>query len=386
MAELAAQRLQIQQPEFVRDQPSNGYRFTIPAQARRYKANKLAFDSDEQAYAAGQFYMAKLFKVPSAQKFCREHGLITASQSGGDNRRGGVFVPLEVETSIIRLVEQYGVFRQNSMVEPMASDRKVKPVRISGLTAYPAAESNTANQSSNTTTETDVDYNNVELVARKWKAVCRVSDELNEDAVISMANEISLEMALAFAYAEDNAGFNGDGTSSFHGIVGLKNALAAGSIYDCIAGNTGFTTLDLEDFEYALAKLPNFPNMQPAWYISKPGYYASMARLQMAAGGNTVANIAGAPQLNFMGLPVVWVNVLPTTLGAQASTIVAYVGDLRMSTLFGDRRGMTMSLDGSRYWDVDQVGIKGTERFDINVHSKGTATAAGAIIAIKTAS
>lgn len=386
MNELARARLTpIVEAKIADGEGTGKKKITVPAVAKRYTANKAIWGNDGEvaAYSAGQFYAANVFGSKRASQWCREHGVIKASQSEGDTRRGGVFVPIEVETAIIRLVEQYGVFRRFAKVESMMSDRKVVPVRVSGLTAYAASESNTANQSSNTTTETDIDYTTVELVARKWKVTTRVSDELNEDALISMANEITTEMALAFAYSEDNSGFNGDGTSTYHGIYGLKNCLAAGAIYDCITGNTAFGTLDLDDFEAALAKLPAYPNMQPAWFISKAGYYASMARLAYAAGGNTTSDIANGTPLQFMGLPVVFTQVLLTALTAQTSTICAYVGDLKMSSLFGDRRGMKIVPSSERYWDVDQVGIKGSIRMDIVNHSRGSSSAAGAVVAMK---
>jgi len=108
-----------------------------------------------------------------------------------------------------------------------------------------------------------------------------------------------------------------------------------------------------------------------------------MARLQFAAGGNMVDNIAGSPQLSFLGYPVRFAQVLPNSSGSLADTIVAYFGDLSMAATFGNRRGVTISADSSVYWKQDAIGLKGTERFDINVHERGTATAAGPMVAIE---
>lgn len=109
-----------------------------------------------------------------------------------------------------------------------------------------------------------------------------------------------------------------------------------------------------------------------------------MDNLKNAAGGNTSRELESGNGLQFLGYPVVWTQVLPTTLADTASTTLAYFGDLNMAALFGDRRGMTMSVSDQRYWDEDQIAVKGTERFDINIHSAGTATAAGALIAVNT--
>lgn len=304
--------------------------------------------------------------------------------STDSNEKGGIFVPTEMQTSIIRLVEKHGVFRQYSKVTPMGSDRKVAPVRIAGMTAYPVAETRDSNEGSNAGTRSEPRYTNIELVARKWKAWVKMSDELNEDALISIADEVALEMALAFAYAEDTAGFLGDGTSAYHGIVGVLNAVNAGSVHIADTGNTSFGALDMADFEGIVGKLPDYEGINPAWFISKAGYYASMHRLLMAAGGNTAENLENGGRPMFLGYPVVFTSVLNKTLTSQTDTKLLVFGDLRMASLFGDRRKMTMSLTDQRFWDEDQIAIKGTERFDINIHSRGTAADPGAILVLQT--
>ena len=361
--------------------------FAVPRSQRRHGSLK-AFrgqDAEKDAYISGRHFAASLFGHEESKTWLDEHS-ISAAMSTGDNSKGGLFVPVETESAIIRLVEDFGVFRQYASPESMASNTKVVPVRTSGMTAYPVAETKDTNQSSNTGTESDPGYRNIELVARKWKTLTRTSDELNEDSLISMADQIAMETALAFATAEDGAGFVGDGTSTYHGIKGLSNSLLAGSVYTALTGNTSFSSLDMADFLGMLGDLPDYPGMSSAWHISKEGYYASMARLQLAAGGNTVTDFGRGPELSFLGLPVVFNQKTNKTLSAQTDTRLLYLGDLGMSAKFGNRRGVTMSLSEERYWDVDQIGIKGTERFDINIHSTGTATEAGAIIGLDTPS
>jgi len=124
--------------------------------------------------------------------------------------------------------------------------------------------------------------------------------------------------------------------------------------------------------------------MRPRWFISKAGFWASMARLQDAAGGNTRADLGDGPETVFLGIPVSFTQVLNSTLTAQTSTIIAYVGDLAMGSTMGVRRDMQISVSEERYWDQDSIGIKGTSRFDIRCHELGTATAAGPVVALKT--
>lgn len=357
----------------------------VPARAKLHGRLKAytGETAEQDAYVAGRWIAANFWNHAPSKKWLKEHRVSNAMSESEDDR-GGIFVPTEMSLAIIRLVESFGIFRQFAQIDPMASDRKVCPVRVAGLTATPVAETTRANEGSNTVAVQDIVYTNIELVARKWKVVVKVSDELNEDSLISLAEQVTTEAAQAFAYAEDNSGFNGDGTSAYHGIVGVLNAVNAGSVSAAAAGNTAFSTLDMSDFEAMAGKLPDFPGINPAWFISKEGYYASMHRLMMAAGGNTVENIAAGGRPAFLGHPVVYTNVLNKTLTAQASTKLLAFGDLNMAVKFGDRRAMTMSLTDHRYWDEDQIAIKATERFDINVHSKGSATEAGAILVLET--
>lgn len=363
-------------------------RFKIPAKARPRRSLKAFANNEESlraAYLFGHSFAANICNSKSSQRWLRDHGIVDTALTGGDDSKGGLFVPIETETAIIRLVEEFGVFRRFADVTPMSSDTKIKNVRVGGMTAYPVGETNAANEGSNKGTRTSPTYKPVELVARKWKTLIRITEELDEDSLINLADQVALESAQAFAIAEDNSGFNGTGTSAFHGIKGLKSALKAGSTLDTANGELAFSDLTLAHFQEAVGAVPEYPGIQSAWYISKAGYYASMARLLDAAGGNTNSDIALGAPMQFMGYPVVISQSLPTSLEDQASTFLCYFGDLQMAAVFGDRRGMTMRVSEEYAFEEDQISIKATERMDIKIHSPGTATSAGPIVGIKTA-
>ncbi len=358
-------------------------RVTIPLRARFRSGALKAYRgerSEERAYIAGQFFAATVYRNERSALWCKEHGIDTryqASLSEGADSGGGFLVPTEVEQAIIDLREAYGVFRQFANVTPMARDTKTQPVRASGVTAYFVGENQEI-------TASDKAWSQVELTARKLGALVRYSNELNEDATISIGDDLTGEFAYAFAVKEDACGFLGDGTSTYGHITGLIGALAAGSIYTAISGNTAFSTLDLADFEAMIGQLPMYPGIQPAWYISQAGYAASMLRLMDAGGGNTAAMLAAGPgQLQFLGYPVRISQTLNKTLTAQTSVKGGlFFGDLRMAALLGNRRGLAIALSQDRYFEYDQLGIRGIERFDINVHGRGDASNAGPILVL----
>lgn len=356
---------------------NNGHqKVVIPAVAKRFGKLK-AFEEPEEAYTAGQFLRAVFGRNEDAKEWCEKRG-ISLAMSETDSSKGGFLVPEGMEASIIRLVEGRGVFRQYARNYPMTSDTDNLPRRESGITVYWVGENTEI-------TASDAELGNVELVARKMGALTKVSSELSEDSIVSIADFITTEIAYGFADKEDEAGFNGDGTSTYGGVTGLNSALQAGSIQDAASGNTTFATLDLADFEGAVGKLPMFAGIMPMWFIHKTGWSLSMSRLATAAGGNTTETIAGgARETLFLGYPVVFCQVLPST--DAVSTIQAYFGDLNMAATLGIRRGVTVSADGGgEYFKNDQVAIKGTQRVAINVHERGDASNAGAMIGLKTA-
>lgn len=358
-------------------------RVKVPAQARYHHAGLKAFkgrDAEAEAYLAGQFLLATIGRSENAQKWCKDHGVDTRFRGAlkeSDNSLGGYLVPIEMERSIITLREERGVLRREAMVVPMASDTLHMPRRASGVTAYWTGERTEITDSNPT-------LDNVELTVKKLAALVRMSSEVNEDTVISLTDFVTQEMAYAFADKEDLAGFNGDATSAYGGIVGIKNALLAGSEYEALTGNTAFSTLDLADFESMIGKLPMYALQNAKWYVSRAGWAASMQRLLDAAGGNTNANLAGGSGPQFLGFPVVWVQVMNSTLTAQTSVEGAcYFGDLRQGVKVGVRRGMSIATSTDRYFETDEIGIKATQRIDIVVSERGTASAPGSIIGLK---
>lgn len=349
----------------------------IPATAKRHSKLK-AFKSDVDAYSAGQFIRAVTVGSPDAKQWCSDHGIaIQNAHSEGVNTAGGYLVPDVMENAIINLREEFGVARQALRVWPMSSMTLNIPRRQSGFTSYFVGENSQG-------TESDMAFSQVKLDAKKLMILTRLSSELNADSIISLADLVASEMALQIANKEDECAFNGDGTSTYGGIVGLKNALAAGAIYQFGTGEDIFADLTIESFANAIGKLPRFPGIRPAWYIHSAGYFASMARLAVKAGGNTVANIeGGVSQLQFMGYPVVFTQVLTSALTSTASSIFGYFGDLSMAAAMGSRSGIEIVSDSSRYFEYDQIAIRATTRFDVVVHEVGTASACGPVVALK---
>lgn len=355
---------------------------SIPATVRRGYNLKAFKQDDEKAYAFGQWVRAACGNK-SASDWCNSHGVKMSVHNEGTNSAGGYLVPIQFDNNIISLVTEYGTFRRNARIRPMASDTLQVPRRDSGLTAYWTAESAAA-------TESDKSWSQVELRAKKLMAFTRISNELNEDAIVSIADDIAVEIARAFAYAEDVAGWTGTGLATQGSITGVTTKIkaAAGTPTTTSAGGVivandkDIADINLASYNSVVGKCPVYARANAKWYASPFVYEASMAKLMYAGGGNTTSSIGGGTGPSFLGYPVELVEVLPAT--DATSQILVLFGDLSGAASFGDRRNTTIAFDTSLYFNYDQIAVKGTERLDIVVHDVGNTTTAGPIVALQT--
>ncbi|HXG66981.1 MAG TPA: phage major capsid protein [Blastocatellia bacterium] len=344
-----------------------------------------AAESEEAAYRFGKWFAAALCGHEPSLRWCQEHGVKVTTESGLEVKTmkesvatsGGYLVPSEFDNDLIDLRERHGVFRRNARIVPMMRDTKSIGRRTAGLTAYFTGEAAAV-------TESEKGWDLVTLTARKLMTLTRVSSELEEDIMVALGDDLAGEIAYAFANKEDECGFNGDGTSAFGGIVGVREKLKgldatianiAGLV---VASGNQYSEITLNDFNSVVGRLPEYadgPNTK--WYCSRFFWATVMQRLAVAAGGVTAEEIEGRRMRTFLGYPVEVTQVMPKV--EANSQVCCLFGDLRQAARFGDRRQTVISMSEHRYFDTDEIGVKGTERFDIVVHDVGNAQAVASL-------
>lgn len=341
-----------------------------------------AFKSELDAYKSGQWIRANVYGNTSAARWCRDYGgmdVDTRAHSENLNTTGGALVPNEFSQTIIDLRETYGVFRQHARVVPMMRDTMTAARRTGGLTAYWSSE-NTA------ITESTKSWNNINLVAKKLGVYALIPSELNEDAIINMADDLAQEAAYAFAKKEDETGFIGDGTSTYNGVLGLTKALESNASlignYAAASGHDTFAEVDAADLTGLMGILPQYAQPNAKFFCSQLCYSTVFQRLALTAGGNTIQSVSGAFQPSFMGYPIIVSQVLPATASTINATTMLLFGDLSMAATMGDRREFTFAQSSDYKFAEDQIAVKATERIDINVHDYGDTTNAGPIVAL----
>ena len=360
-----------------------------PISTRGYKPG--IFESPEMAHRCGQWLKAH-FGDRQARQWCSDHlGTEYRDMGGQVNSLGGNLVFEDFSNTIIRLVEKFGVAMNVFQNVTMSSDTLLVPRRLTGVTSYWLGENSTITTSDPTATM-------VQLVAKKLACATKVSNELLADNAISVASWLAQEYATSLSAAIDDAAFNGTGTSTYGGIRGLAqidDGTHTASIQSAATGNTTVASLDIDDYVACLAKLPRYAIGTSAFYMHPSVYHNSVQRLMLSSGtagsgtigalsgGNTAANLSQGTPNTFLGLPVVWVlkmNAAPTT-----GQIAAYVGDLSLAGIMAVKSDMQVATSTDRYFEADQTAFRAIQRLDINVHSLGSTTEAGPVVALKLA-
>jgi HK97 family phage major capsid protein len=362
----------------------------IPATAKRAISPIRSFkgiEAEVKAYRFGQWFMGTL-GMQSAINYCNNTGIPLAVHNEDTNTQGGYLVPEEFGTDITRLELEYGVFRRNTNVVRMMSDTRTDPRRTGSTTAYWVGESSTG-------TESTMSWDQVRLVAKKLMVLTRITNELNADTAISVGDQVMEEIAFNFANKEDEAGFNGTGTSTYGGITGVRPSLqaAAGTPTTTSAGgvvvsaNNTYGEITLAELHNVVGVCPSYARMNAKWFVSPIVNDTVLQKLQTAAGGNSVPNIAAGGQLSFLGYPVELAESMPTT--AANSQLCILFGDLRKASKMGDRMSRTIAtsdsavIGGSSVFERDQIALRGIERIDINVHDVGDSSNAGPIVGLQ---
>jgi len=360
-----------------------------PVSYRGFK--KGVFETPEMAHRCGQWLKAH-FGDREARRWCSDHlGTEYRDMGGQVNSLGGVLVFEDFSNTIIRLVEQFGVSMNVFQRVTMSSDTLLVPRRLTGVTSYWLGENTSITTSDPTATM-------VQLVAKKIACATKVSNELLADNAISTAQWLAEEYATSLSGAIDDAAFNGTGTSTYGGIRGvaqIDDGTHTASVHSAAASNTTLATLDIDDYLGALAKLPRYAIGTSAWYMHPAVYHNSVQRMMLSsgtqgsgtigalAGGNTAANLAQGTPNTFLGLPVVW--VVKMTSAPTTGQIAAYVGDLSLAGIMAVKSDMQIASSADRYFEVDQTAFRAVQRLDINVHSLGTNSEAGPVVALKLA-
>lgn len=341
-------------------------------------------EAEYKAYVTGLF-VGGLQNEAARQKYAEVTGVDYKTHTQGNDATGGIFVPTETSSLIINLKDTYGAFRRNVRVEPMGSE-SIRIFRTGDdVTAYWGSETGTLSSS-------DMSFDAVTLNAKKMYALAVLSEELVMNSTQNLGLRFAESVARQFAKKEDQAGFLGDGTSTYGGVLGLYGKLNKvltdgggtwtndthkgylGSAQVC-AGNL-FSEVTMGNLIAGMRKVPTYALTGAKWYFNKVAFGETAERLAYAQGGSTAAELAGSFGQRLFGYPVEFVDVMPGT--DANSQVFAWFGNLSQAATLGDRMTTAIKQDASKGFDTDTIYVKATQYLDIKVHEMGNYNATAA--------
>jgi HK97 family phage major capsid protein len=87
----------------------------------------------------------------------------------------------------------------------------------------------------------------------------------------------------------------------------------------------------------------------------------------------------------FMGYDVVFSQVMPTVSAASSTHFPCYFGDFEGGSMIGDRQMLSIATADQFLFNTNSVAVRGTSRFNVNIHGDGRGSTYGPIVGFKTA-
>lgn len=287
------------------------------------------------------------------------HGGVTRAFEVLTDTAGGFIVPEEWDSAIIpTLKARSAVFGMGPNIITMRRDTMHLPAFDAKKTFVWSAENTAPTEGTPTTRE-------IILTPKKVIGTAAVSTEWLEDADESantdFRNELLGEMAefIDLSFLEDQSG----GPTALRNISGISTDGAAGDFVD---GGT-LTYDDMVRFENSL--MSNDVRPPYAW-IYHPRTLSEVAKIKSTDGVPLfVPNVNGTTATTPLGYPVFTSSQIPTNqVKGGSGAVMSYLLLVKPSdVVIGQRRGVTLDVSEHAQFEKDQIMIRMTARFDINV-------------------
>lgn len=301
-------------------------------------------------------------------------GASLKAMSEGTNSAGGYFVPEEIQSGIIRMVEDFGLVRKFSTKISMPKTDTLNLPRLTTSVTVSWPGENTAG------TPSDPVLGNVVLAVKTLMGITAVSNELLQDSNTSITEMLMTLFAEAIAGEEDNQGLMGSG-SPFTGVMNDASV----NLVAPAAGNSTFTLCTTAD------NLRDMITQIKPWALTGAGYFMHRVVLALAQKIKDTTNnyivtaptqvvfsdvnggsygAAGLPAGYIWGYPVYLSEKLPSSTAVSTKYVI--FGNLKFLYL-GDRQEMKLevsnaaTIGGVNAFAANQSVVRVTERVALAV-------------------
>jgi HK97 family phage major capsid protein len=270
--------------------------------------------------------------------------------SEGTPAAGGFLVPTEQSNKIMQLVKEKSIIRGLATVWPMNSRQLTVPKVSNGATAYWIDEAALKTDSTPT-------FAQMVLTAYKLCCISVVSDELLADANPAVDSILYELFALAIVRGEETAFLQGaagvgDPITGIYNTAGITTLAASGNLLDDMADLIGAVEENEGENVAILHALREKRQLRKL--KDDDGQYI----YQMPANPSTPATIWDARAYGN--------KYIPKTLGATADESYAIAGDFAYAAI-GDRSGIVIDADKSRYFEYDQTAFRAVKRVGFGI-------------------
>lgn len=316
-----------------------------PAKAsfvQRARGVEVPWDSREHAVEFARFMRAAARRDEKAIEAMTRATAMNENNAGdggtGSEADGGYVVPIDFRPTLLRIIEQWGVARQEFQVVPMIRDEMQFPVYNGDWTdgTNPNGPAYWVNENA-AITPSWAQFSNVTMTCRKLAALVPTSNELLQDAAIPIATLIATLVGEFLAKEEDRVGFVATAldTSKFVGAL----PSAGKTVTTATTNISSMTADDLLSMQLAL----NRGALDGAKYYMNRSIFAMVRTLKNSDGDYIVQMPTGTMPTTIWGYPVTLVESLPTNPGgASADTRYILFGNLK-NMYMGDRMGLSVA-------------------------------------------
>jgi len=236
----------------------------------------------------------------------------------------GYVVDSELSAEIRHLMTEYGVARREMTSLQLTKGSYKANNLTTDLTVYWVDEGAAIKSS-----EVVIGQETLELV--KLAVIVSFTSELLEDEEIDLASFVTSRVAENFAEAEDEAFFNGDGTSTYGGFTGL---LQNTSINEVTMTGSTFASLDADDLLAMIDATPQGAQANSKFYMQRT-IMSLIRKLKEDNGDYIYQRPSEAGPATIWGKPAVMVEVMPSTSDTAAATSFILYGDLKKACILG---------------------------------------------------
>lgn len=245
----------------------------------------------------------------------------------------GYVVDSELSAEIRHLTIEYGVARREASVLTLSKNSYKANDLVTDVTVNWVDEAGAI-----ASTQAVLGQTTLEL--QKLGAICTLTNELLEDEEVDLFSFLAGRVAEGFAEKEDEAFFNGDGTSTYGSFTGL---LENASVNEVTMTGTTFASVDANDLWDMIAASPQSVRKTGKFYMNF-GIMGYIRQLQSTDGIYLYQAPSESGSATVWGRPVVDVEVMPAKGDTAVDTSFVLYGDIKKATILGIKSGLRAEM------------------------------------------